>query len=419
MSADTPATYVRKSGNELADLALELLAVETANPPGDTREIVELIERYLDPYSVEVDRFAVDPAKPNLVVRLPGERDESILYNGHTDTVPFDTEVWSYDPLGERVSDRVYGRGATDMKGPLAAMIFAITAFLETGATPATDLVFAFVSDEEVGGDAGLPALVDEGLLEADACVIGEPTCEEGRYSVTVADRGSIWFTFEARGESAHGSRPVLGENAIDRLYGAVQTLRKRFGTRKLDVSPELEPVIEESIEYYAPTMGSQAARDLFGFPSINLGTIEGGEAINSVPQSARAEIDIRLTAGIETSDVLSDIRSCVTDCEGVTITDVSWSVGTAETIDTPIVEAVASSAEAVTGGRIYRRSATGGGDAKRLRNAGIPTVDFAFGTDTVHAVDEYIPVDALVDNALVYVTLPEAFAREFDDDVR
>jgi succinyl-diaminopimelate desuccinylase len=419
MPAETPATYVENHRDELADLTLSLLGVETANPPGDTREIVDLIEGYLDPYPVVVERVAVDPAKPNLIVRFQGERDETVLYTGHTDTVPFDAEAWSYDPLGERVDDRLYGRGATDMKGPLAAMLFAVTAFAETGTTPATDLLFAFVSDEEVGGDAGLPALVDDDLLDADACVIGEPTCEAGRHSVTVADRGSIWLTLAASGVSAHGSRPMLGENAIDRLYDAVQTLREQFGTLALDVPSELEPIIEESVEYYAPTMGAEEARDLFASPSINLGTFAGGDAINSVPQSARAEIDIRLTAGVQTSEVLADIRDCVADCEGISITDVSWSVGTAETLDDPFVEAVASSAERVTDGRIYRRSATGGGDAKRLRNAGIPTVEFAFGTDTVHATDEYVSVDAVVDNALVYVSLPTAFEDSREDSVR
>ncbi|NHN42873.1 M20 family metallopeptidase [Halorubellus sp. JP-L1] len=417
--SETPAAYVETHRDELADLTLSLLAVDTANPPGDTREIVDLIEQYLDPYPAAIERVAVDPAKPNLLVRLPGERNETILYNGHTDTVPYDAAAWSHDPLGERVDDRLYGRGATDMKGPLAAMLFAITAFVETETTPATDLLFAFVSDEEVGGDAGLPALVDDDLLEADACVIGEPTCEAGRHSVTVADRGSIWLTLAASGASAHGSRPMLGENAIDRLYEAVRTLRERFGTRALEVPRELEPIIEDSVEYYAPTMGAEAARELFASPSINLGTIAGGDAINSVPQSARAEIDIRATAGVQTSDVLSDIRRCVADCEGIAIADASWSVGTAEAIDDPFVEAVASSAESVAGGRIYRRSATGGGDAKRLRNAGIPTVEFAFGTDTVHAVDEYVPVDALVDNALVYVGLPSAFTEARGDSAR
>ncbi|WP_336136130.1 M20 family metallopeptidase [Natronomonas amylolytica] len=411
MAADAPAESVANRRDELIERTLELLSVDTANPPGSTHEIVDLLEAQLAPLPVEVERFAVDPAKPNLLVTVEGAGDGTLLYNGHLDTVPFDADAWSHDPLGERVDDRVYGRGATDMKGAVAAMLLVIEAYAEPGTTPPLDLAFAFVSDEEVGGDAGLPALLEADRLAADACVIGEPTCEEGRHSVTVADRGSIWLTLEARGEAAHGSRPMLGENAIDRLYEGIETLRERFGTRTFEFDTTMAPIIEESVDYYAPMMGETEARKLFTSPSINLGTIEGGEAINSVPQSARAEIDIRLTAGVETPEMLSEIRACAADCEGVTIADVSWSVGTAEPLDSPLVEAVAATAEDVAGERVYRRSATGGGDAKKLRNAEIPTVEFAFGTDTVHAVDEYTTVDALVGNATVYARLPAALA--------
>jgi succinyl-diaminopimelate desuccinylase len=156
--------------------------------------------------------------------------------------------------------------------------------------------------------------------------------------------------------------------------------------------------------------MGEDVASDLFRYPSINLGVLEGGETINSVPQSARAEVDIRLAAGVQTANMLSEIRACVDDCEGITIADVSWSVGTAEEPNSPLVEAVTSTAEATTGQQIFDRSATGGGDAKTLRNAGIPTVEFALGTDTVHAPDEYIPAEALVDNAAVYTQVPVAW---------
>ena len=413
MSDVTPSEYVRTHREELVALTLDLLAIDTSNPPGDTREIVSEIERFLDPLPVDVDRFAADPVKPNLLVRIPGESDHTLLYNGHLDTVPFDADAWSFDPLGEHVDDRVYGRGATDMKGAVASMLFAIQAFAATDADPPVDIQFVFVSDEEVGGDAGLPALLEGGQLEADACLIGEPTCEAGRHSVTVADRGSIWLTLEASGEGAHGSRPPLGVNAIDRLYGAVETMRERFGSKRLEIGSDVVPIIEESVAYYAPSMGEDAARELFWYPSINLGILEGGDAINSVPQSARAEVDVRLAAGVHTPDVLAGIRDCVADCEGVTIADVSWSVGTAEAADSPFVEAVASTAAAVTDTRVYRRSGTGGGDAKKLRNAGIPTVEFALGTDTVHAPDEYVPVDLLVDNAVIYTRLPAAFRSQ------
>jgi succinyl-diaminopimelate desuccinylase len=229
---------------------------------------------------------------------------------------------------------------------------------------------------------------------------------------VTVADRGSIWLDLHAEGVAAHGSRPALGTNAIDRLYAAVETIRERFGNRRLDIDSAMEPILADSIEYYTPTMGERQAGDLFETPSINLGTMEGGEAINSVPQSAHARIDIRLTAGVQTPKMLSEIRACVADCDGITITDVSHSIGTVEPITSPLVDAVASTAAAVTGDRVFRRSATGGGDAKQLRNAGIPTVEFAFGTDTVHAVDEYITLDALAANAAVYSRLPDRFAE-------
>ncbi|WP_353633179.1 M20/M25/M40 family metallo-hydrolase (plasmid) [Halobacterium sp. NMX12-1] len=407
MSDATPSEYVRAHRAELVALALDLLAIETSNPPGDTQEIVAKIEQFLDPLPVEVERFAVDPAKPNLLVRLPGGSDHTLLYNGHLDTVPFDADAWSHDPLGERVDERVYGRGATDMKGAVASMLLGIQAFAATDTEPPVDLQFAFVSDEEVGGDAGLPALLNAGELDADACVIGEPTCEEGRHSVTIADRGSIWLTLEASGEGVHGSRPILGVNAIDRLYDAVGTMRERFGTQRLEIDADVAPIVEESVEYYAPSMGEAAARELFWYPSINLGVLEGGDAINTVPQSAHAEVDVRLTAGVHTPDVLAEIRECVADCEGITIADVSWSVGTAEAPTSPLVEAVASTAEEATGDHVFRRSATGGGDAKKLRNAGIPTVEYALGTDTVHAPDEYVPVDVLVDNAVVYAQLP------------
>jgi succinyl-diaminopimelate desuccinylase len=407
MSDVTPSEYVRAHREELAALTLDLLAIETSNPPGDTRDIVAEIQQFLDPLSVDIDRFAVDPAKPNLLVRVPGESAHTLLYNGHLDTVPFDADEWSHDPLGERVDDRVYGRGATDMKGAVASMLYTIQAFAATDTIPPVDLLFAFVSDEEVGGDAGLPALLEGGKLDADACVIGEPTCEEGRHSVTVADRGSIWLTLEASGEGAHGSRPVLGVNAIDRLYEAVETLRHRFGTERLEIDTDVTPIIEESVEYYAPSMGEATARELFWYPSINLGVLEGGDAVNSVPKSARAEVDVRLTAGVHTPDMLARIRERVADCEGITIDDVAWSVGTAEDLENPIVEAVASTATNTIGDHVFRRSATGGGDAKKLRNAGISTVEFALGTDTVHASDEYVPIDVLLDNAAIYTQLP------------
>ena len=412
----TAATPPREpSPDRVIELAAELVAIDTQNPPGDTRTLAAWIESFFEAHGIAVKRVATDPAKPNLVATVPGRSERTLLYNGHMDTVPFDADEWHYDPLGERVDDRLYGRGATDMKGPLAAMLSTAERVAAADREPPLTLAFAVVSDEETGGAAGVSTLVESGGLDdlaPEACVIGETTCSAGRHSVTVADRGSIWLTLEATGTAAHGSRPMSGENAIDRLWAAISTLRRRLPARDLAFDADTAAVVDESVDYYAPTLGRAAARDLFEHPTVNLGELSGGSGINTVPCSATARLDIRVTAGVDTADILADIRDCLADHPAVSIDDVSWSVGTVEPVDSPLVAAVTSVADSVIDERIYRRSATGGGDAKTFRHAGVPTVEFAVGTDTVHAVDEYTTVDALQRTAAVYDRLPAALAE-------
>lgn len=396
------------------ELAQTLIGIDTQNPPGATTDAADWVEQQLASWGLSIDRVTIDPRKPNLLTTIPGDADRTLCFNGHLDTVPFDRREWTRDPLGESVDDRLYGRGATDMKGAIAGMLFVARAYGETGVQPPVDLQFAFVSDEETGGDAGLAAVLDVSQFSPDGCIIGETTSRTGRCSVTVADRGSIWLTLEAEGTAAHGSRPMLGKNAIDRLYEAVESLRTRLANCPLSIDSEMQKIVEESVGYYAPEAGTEATETLFAYPSVNLGVLEGGDAVNTVPASARAEIDIRVTASVETRQVLEAIRECVDDCAGVEITDVSWSRGSYEPPDSPLASSVAAAAERVTADRVFRRSATGGGDAKKLRQAGIPTVEFGFGTQTAHGVDEYITHAALADTAEVYLSVPDEVATRW-----
>ncbi|WP_411966289.1 M20 family metallopeptidase [Haloferax sp. YSMS24] len=408
-------TYLREHREEVSDLALTLVGHDTQNPPGDTRDVVSWVESFFSDLGIETARVVSDPTKPNLVATLPGATDRTLVLQGHLDTVPFDADEWSSDPLGERVGDRIYGRGATDMKGAVASMLAVAKAYVETDTVPAATLVFAFVSDEEVAGEAGLPTLLDQYSLDADACVIGETTCENGRHSVTVADKGSIWLTLQAAGKSAHGSRPMLGTNAIRSLCNAVDDIEATLSEMSFDFGPVVQAIVDESVAYYEPVFGTEESHELFELPSVNLGVVSGGDRVNVVPDVAEAHLDIRLTAGVDTEQVLDTVRAVVAGHDDVEIGDVSWSLGTYEDPDGPLVNAVADVASEVTGMRVYRRSATGGGDAKRLRNTGIPTVEFGLGTDTVHAVDEFTTEDALVDNAEVYARLPDELVTHLD----
>jgi succinyl-diaminopimelate desuccinylase len=404
--------YLASNRSDLVDLAETLIGYDTRNPPGRTVDVVEWIESTLDGTAPSLDRIAVDPEKPNLLATLPGRTEYTLCFNGHLDTVPFDEGDWSHDPLGERVDGRLYGRGATDMKGAVAAMLQVAFAYARTGTDPPVTLQFAFVSDEETGGDAGLTTLLERDDFAPDACVVGETTSRNERYSVSVADRGNIWLTLEASGTAAHGSRPMIGENAIDRLTDAIAQLRTEFGQRELSVDPAMDDIIEQSVSFYEPEAGAEATRRLYRYPTINLGVIEGGTAINTVPATACARVDIRLTAGVDTSETLGAIRNCLNGMTGIEITDISWTRGSYESIGSPIVEASAGAAERVVDAEVYRRSATGGGDAKVLRHRGIPTVEFGFGTQTAHGTDEYTTTGALDRNALSYAILPVLYER-------
>lgn len=409
---DAVDTYISEHRSELLEFTETLVGFDTQNPPGGTVPVVEWLESELQNAGVDVERVEVDPEKPNLLATLPGESEQTLCFNGHLDTVQFDESDWTRSPLGERDQDRMYGRGATDMKGAVAAMLQVALAYAGTDTTPPVTLQFAFVSDEETGGDAGLNTLLDTGKFDPDACVVGETTSRNGRYSVSVADRGNIWLTLEANGTAAHGSRPMIGTNAIDKLYAAVRQLNREFGERELGVDPAMEPIIEESVGFYEPESGAEAARELYRYPTINLGVLDGGTAINSVPASACARVDIRLTAGVDTRDALASIRSCLTGVDGVELTDISWTDGTFEPLDSAIVEAGASAAECVVDDEVFQRSATGGGDAKALRNEGVATVEFGFGTQTAHGTDEYTTEQALARNVTAYAILPQAYAQ-------
>lgn len=412
---DRVTGHIGANLDELIENAVTLLGFDTQNPPGETRAAIDWIEEIVRGPGVELERHAIDPDKPNLIARIPGQDDEWIGINGHVDTVRFDDREWTRDPLGERDQDVIFGRGATDMKGAVAAMMSVVRAFAETGVTPPVGVTFAFVSDEETGSEAGTKSLIESGQFEPDACVVTETTSRAGMYSVSVADRGRVWITLDATGRAAHGSRPMLGENAIDRLYTCVESVRDTLDDHRLELRPAMEPIVEETIGFYGPEAGADDVHRFFRYPTVNLGVLEGGTGINSVPSRAHARIDVRITAGADLDEVVNTIRESIADEDNVRITALTRAEGTWVARDSPIATAACRAGEAVVDERVYRRSATGGSDATLLRRKGIPAVEFGFGTKSAHATDEYTTADDLRRNALAFCRLPYAYKSAAD----
>jgi len=153
------------------------------------------------------------------------------------------------------------------------------------------------------------------------------------------------------------------------------------------------------------------ASRDLFRYPTVNLGQLAGGSTVNSVPQTATAKVDVRVTPGASTQAVFERIEACLGSKPDISISDVSMQEGTYTDPEHSFVETVVDAGQAVGNQRVFRQCATGGGDVKKLRQAGIPAVEAAVGSDTAHQVEEYISVDSLEATAEWYGRLPALLA--------
>jgi len=201
--------------DEVTDLLQRLIRVDTTNPPGNETAAAELLRDYLEASGVACELIAKVPERANLVARLPGGDGPSLLFLSHTDVVLADPAEWSVPPFsGELRDGLVWGRGALDMKGQVAANAVAIASLAREGFEPSGDLIFAATADEEVGDDFGLSWLCHQhpdairagagGMLPGRAAVSGH------RVSSVAPLTGERDGAFVARGRAARQSIPTL-----------------------------------------------------------------------------------------------------------------------------------------------------------------------------------------------------------------
>src|SRR6516165_6118933 len=166
-----------------------LVAADSTNPPGHERLAADVARQLLEPLCGPVTEVEPGPGRVSLVARVGDGSRPTLLVNGHLDTVPADPDRWTHDPFAGEIADgRVFGRGTADMKGGVAAAIEAVLALGRAGVELPCDVLFHLVADEERGGTFGTRALLDRGLITADACLVPEPTSLE----VCIAERGLL-----------------------------------------------------------------------------------------------------------------------------------------------------------------------------------------------------------------------------------
>ncbi len=264
-------------------LAQQLVRFDTVNPPGQEEACARHLGAILEGAGFRTSYYPLAPGRPNLVARIGGDADKPALcLTGHTDTVPLGAQDWSFDPFcGEVSGGKLLGRGSSDMKAGVAAIVAAAVALADRlDGTPGVELVIT--ADEETGTN-GARMLADERLLgRAGAIVVAEPTAN----ALWLGHKGVLRFEALARGVTAHSSMPEEGRNAIYMASRAIDALRR------FDFGVPPHPVL--------------------GGPTLNVGWINGGMNVNSVPDRAAFGVDIRLIPEMDIPALKAGLREAV-----------------------------------------------------------------------------------------------------------
>lgn len=358
------------------ELTQQLVRIRTVNPPGNERACATYLGKLLEEhgFAITYDEFA--DTRTSLVARIGGnEASAPLCITGHLDTVPLGQTPWRIDAFAGEIGDgRLYGRGSSDMKGGVAAFLVAaleLAKFLREG----PGLVLVITAGEEMGcmGSKHLEPQRDV-LGRAGAIVVGEPTAN---YPV-VGHKGSIKFHAHTQGATAHGSMPEQGVNAIYKAAKAVARL--------------------ETFEF------DGADHPIMGKPTLNVGTIEGGLNVNSVPDRAKIGVDIRTTPGLDHEALMSRVQRCLGEDVEVVPYQNEMAVWTEP--ENEWIQGLYDLLTPVLGERPQPRAVSYFTDAASLRRAYNfpPTVILGPGEpEMAHQTDEYCRVAKIGEAVAIY----------------
>jgi len=403
---------IEKREKELNKLCCELIQAKSENPPGDVSEAAKGIERFLQTEGISYQTF--EPAEGHVsVVATVGRGKPSLILCGHIDVVPAgDLSRWDVPPYEGLIKQgKIFGRGASDQKGGVAAMLMAAAAVKDFEDNLSGKITVACVSDEEAKGPGGVQWLLQNKRLSGSACLITEPTGYlDGEYSVVGGERGTFWVKIKAHGKPAHGSKPVIGRNAIIMVTEFVQKL-KALECEAVAVPKEAEALVRngrKQLRRVAERQGvptNSLTRTLDHY-TTSLGLINGGTKVNVVPELCMAEVDIRVPVGGSPNGVEEFLRSLVP--ENVEYEVINRTLPSFTPAAHPLTGAVQQSAKQVFG---YKPSTTymaATSDAHYFRELlGVPTVAFGPGyEEVIHTYNEFVYAKDVLNMAKTYANV-------------
>jgi acetylornithine deacetylase/succinyl-diaminopimelate desuccinylase-like protein len=419
---EAPLSATVSLREEAAELLRELIRLDTVNPPGNETLAAELLRDYLEESGVLCELYARVPERANLVARIPGRGGPRLALLSHTDTVLADPAEWQLDPWsGELQDDEIWGRGALDMKGQVAASAVAIASLAREDFEPAGDLIFIAAADEEVGEGFGLTWLCEE----HPEAVRAEYSLNEGAgdrvelggrpfYLASTAEKMSSPFILRVRGRSGHASMPGIADNA---LVKAAKLIERLGGFKP---QPRLEPEVAAFMEVVAGEvppadeilsraasvhpLAAELVEPLVGM-TVAPTMVTASQKRNVIPALCEVTVDCRLLPGQTQAEAEELLRELL----GENDYELEWVEGhggTRSPMEGPLWEAIGSwVAMAEPGASVAPICLAGFTDSHWMREA-FGTIAYGFfpmrymdpqvATRLVHSADERVRVDDL-----------------------
>ncbi len=362
--------------NDVIALTRKLLAFNTINPPGNEYEAAKYIGSLLSDNGFEVEYVPFEENRIHVIAEKGcSGKISPVVFTGHFDTVPLGAREWTVDPFGGEIKDgKLYGRGSSDMKGAVAAMVIAAIEAFEEG-SPEGGVRLVLTAAEELGclGAKDLVATYKK-LGRASGLIVGEPT---GNIP-GIGHKGGLYLNLTTSGTTAHSSMPHLGDNAIYKVARAISMVEQfNFG-------------VEED--------------NLLGFPTINVGQVFGGLNINSVPDSAGFTIDARTTTNTNHKELYRRLKKELGDEVAIEILVDLPAVSSDE--DDPFVEVVYGACGISKGDKGFPKSLPYLTDGSVLQKAydNVPTIIIGPGqVEMAHQTDEFCYTARLEEAVEIY----------------
>lgn len=197
---------------ELNELLQNLIQIKSENPPGDERKVANFIKGFLLKNDICSESVPLEEGRDSLVVMLPGKEERNIAFCGHLDTVRVKEEDWSKPPFqGVIENGKMYGIGASDVKGGVASIIYTAILLKRRGIVPQKTILWALTADEE-WGYKGAKCLTKKGYFDQTDFLI---ITESSNLQVSTGEKGELWISAKFYGKSAHGSTPEIGISSV------------------------------------------------------------------------------------------------------------------------------------------------------------------------------------------------------------